>query len=98
VAASDDEILRLATQRVLARERFFSHLVWFFFLNVSFFLLNLWTGLDHPWCLWIVFFWGIALFLHFASAFILTDLRARYRPEAIEREVRARKGTEGPAP
>ncbi|MBN1418082.1 MAG: 2TM domain-containing protein [Planctomycetes bacterium] len=98
MGASDEEILRAATQKVLARERFFSHLVWFFFLNLSFFLLNLWTGLDRPWFLWILFFWGIALLLHFASAFILTDLRARYRPEAIEREVRTRRGAEGQAP
>jgi uncharacterized protein (DUF486 family) len=68
---TDEEILKLASQRVEAKRGFFIHLAIYVCVNVFLFLIWYFVaGRGYPWYLWVIFGWGIAIVINAIAVFI----------------------------
>ena len=80
-------------ERVEERVRFLSHLTYYVGLNLLFFLLDYFLCGKLSWSLYVAGVWGIFVYLHFMSAFVVADLQGPFRRWLLHRE---REQSEGP--
>ena len=82
---SDEEIYKMARERVKAKRDFYKHLVIYVVVNIM--LVIIWafpTGGGHPWFLWVLGFWGLGVLMNFLEVFVW---QKRGTKEAVEKEV-----------
>ena len=77
-----------AKERVEERLRFLSHFTYYVGLVVLFVVLNYVASAsgELTWSLYIAGAWGVFLYLHFLSAFVVADLRGPFRRWLLKRE------------
>ena len=76
-----------AKARVEERMRFLSHLTYYVGLSVLFLVLDYYSGgRALSWSLYIAGVWGVFVYLHFLSAFVVADLRGPFRRWLLKRE------------
>lgn len=73
---TDEQNLAKARKRAKAKVEFYIHLVIYVVVIGMLLGINLiaWSG--YFWVIWPAFFWGIALFLHGANAFLISQKEA----------------------
>ena len=70
---SDEEIYKLAKERVEAKKGFFVHLAVYIIVNIV--LVTIWAtaaGRGNPWFLWPLGGWGIGILFHGLSVFFFS--------------------------
>jgi 2TM domain len=69
---SDDEILKMARERVEAKKGFFIHLGMYIIVNI--FIVVIWFlttgGRGYPWFLWVLCGWGIGVVANALAVFL----------------------------
>ncbi len=69
---SDEELYKLAKERVEEKKGFFYNLVAYCVVNAALYLLwRFAAGGGYPWFLWVLGGWGIGLIFHFVNVFVL---------------------------
>jgi uncharacterized protein (DUF486 family) len=86
---SDEEVLKLAKQRVEAKKGFFVHLSMYIVVNV--FLVLIWwlvTGgrNAYPWFLWVLFGWGIGVAANAVAVFV-TPRGSSWEQKELQKEI-----------
>lgn len=89
--AEDDQLER-ARSRAKAKVDFYVHLVIYVIVIGMLLGINLITGAGYLWAVWPAFFWGVALALHGASAFLISQKEAMI--DRIARREIARNSTD----
>ena len=84
---------RKRKERVEERVRFLCHLTYYVGLNLLFFLLDYFLCGRLSWSPYVAGAWGIFIYLHFMSAFVVADLQGPFRRWLLRRE---REHSEGP--
>jgi hypothetical protein len=82
---SEEEIRKVATQRVQAKKGFYSHLTAYILVNLM--LLAIWyfTGAGYFWPMWVLLFWGIGLIVNGITVFARRDMG--WEKREIEKEI-----------
>jgi hypothetical protein len=82
---SEEEIRKVATQRVQAKKGFYSHLTAYILVNLM--LLAIWyfTGAGYFWPMWVLLFWGIGLIVNGITVFARRDMG--WEKREIEKEM-----------
>ena len=93
--SADDDLQRKAERRVAAKLAFRSHLVTYLLVNAGLVALNLVTSPGYPWCLWVIFGWGIGLASHGLAVYGGGDAE---RDRMIQIELARLRRTEGAPP
>lgn len=65
------DLFEKARKRVEDIKGFYTHLVVYILVNAFLLILNLITSTDTMWFIWPLLGWGIGLFVHFLSVFVL---------------------------
>ena len=92
---SDEDIIKMAKQRVEAKKGFFIHLCMYIIVNV--FLVFMWWfitgGSDrYPWFLWVVFGWGIGVAANAVAVFVAPK-GGSWEQKELQKEIeRLKKG------
>jgi hypothetical protein len=73
-------------ERVEERVRFLTHFTYYLGVNVLAVVLDYLTSAAPSWSLYIAAVWGVFLYLHFISAFVVADLRGSFRRWLHRRE------------
>jgi hypothetical protein len=70
MASSDEELRKLASERVHKRRDFAAHAVAYVVVNAM--LIGIWafTGAGYFWPAWVLFGWGVGLVLNFWDVYL----------------------------
>jgi hypothetical protein len=68
---------------------FYSHAIWYFFVNVILAVWNLVTTPDNLWFLWSLIGWGLGLLAHGLSVFeVFNFFGAEWEKKQVEKRLR----------
>jgi len=85
---SDEELVKLARERVEEKKGFFSHLATYVVVNLALFLIwTFATGGGYPWFVWPLGGWGIGLSFHFIGVFVLPNHQGGWEQREIRKEM-----------
>jgi len=90
---SDEELYKLAKERVQEKKDFFSHLASYCIVNGA--LVLIWrfaAGGGYPWFIWPLGGWGIGLALHFLYVFVLPGRQGGWEQREIRKEMDRLRG------
>ena len=90
---SEEEIRRVATDRVKARKGFFSHLTVYVLVNLMLVAIWYFTGAHYFWPMWVMLFWGIGVIVNAIAVFARHD--TGWEKREIEKEVAKIKKSSG---
>ena len=79
---TDEDIYKLARQRVQDRKDFLQHLVIYAIVNII--LALAWafaTDVDHPWFVWVLVPWGIGVLIHFIVVVVFSGRDMKIKEE-----------------
>jgi hypothetical protein len=85
---SDEELYKMARQRIEEKKGFFSHLATYIVVNGA--LVVIWTitsGGGYPWFVWPLGGWGIGLAFHFLAVFVLPSHQGGWEQREIMKEI-----------
>jgi hypothetical protein len=89
---SDKQLYRQAKMRVEAKKGFLIHFAAYLSVNIPLVIIWAVTGAGFPWFLFPLGGWGIGLFIHFLSVFVLPAGRiSEWEKREIEKEVQRLK-------
>ena len=83
---SEEEIRKLATQRVRAKKGFYSHLIVYILVNSMLIAIWYFTGTRYFWPMWVLLFWGIGVIVNAVTTFARFDIGWEKREVAKEIE------------
>jgi len=89
---SDEELYKMARQRIEEKKAFFSHLATYIVVNGA--LVVIWTitsGGGYPWFVWPLGGWGIGLAFHFLGVFVLHSHQGGWEQREIMKEMKRLK-------
>jgi hypothetical protein len=90
----EEEVYRLARQRVEEKKGFYIHLTVYILVNILLILIWFFTGADFPWFIFPLGGWGIGLLFHFLGVFVFSRSGGAWEKKEIEKEAeRIRKNT-----
>lgn len=85
---SDEELYKLAKQRVEEKKGFFYNLVAYCVVNGALYLLwRFAAGGGYPWFWWVLGGWGIGLIFHFVNVFVLPGQHGEWEQREIRKEM-----------
>ena len=90
---SEEQIYEEAKKRVEAKRGFYVHLAVYVCVNI--FLIIIWAfpaGRGFPWFIFPLIGWGIGLFFHFLSIFVLEGKTSRAAIEKEAEKIRREQG------
>jgi hypothetical protein len=88
MGAAKPEAYVRAEKRVEAKLRFYRSLTVYLGVNLFLFVLDVLTSPGEWWFYWVLFFWGIGVFLHFIRVFVTGGLFSqRLKERMIRREL-----------
>ncbi len=82
---TDEELYKLARQRVQDRKDFLKHLIVYAMVNIT--LVLAWalaTDIDHPWFIWVLVPWGIGVLIHFFMLVVFSNRETKIKEEKIK--------------
>ena len=85
---SDEELYRLAKDRIDEKKVFFSHLAAYIVVNAA--LVLIWkvtSGGGYPWFVWPLGGWGIGIAFHFLAVFVLPSHQGGWQQREIRKEM-----------
>ena len=87
---TDEEVYKLARERVNEKKGFFIHLTAYVVVNLMLFLIWMFTGRGFPWFVFPLGGWGIGLLFHCLGIFVFsqhgtTDWERREMDKEIEK-------------
>lgn len=82
---SEEEIRRIATQRVQAKKGFYAHLTAYVLVNLMLIAIWYFTGAKYFWPMWVLLFWGIGVIVNGVTVFIRRDIG--WEKKEIEKEM-----------
>jgi len=82
---SEDEIRKIAHERVKAKKGFYSHLTVYVLVNLMLVAIWYFTGAGYFWPMWVILFWGIGLIFNAVTTFSRHDIS--WETKEIEKEV-----------
>jgi hypothetical protein len=93
---SEEEVQKIARQRVEAKKGFFIHLAVYVIVNI--FLAFVWwftsNGEGYPWFLWVIAGWGVAIVINAVTTFIGPKHGSGWESREIKKEVERLKNEE----
>ena len=81
----EEEIRKLATQRVRAKKGFYSHLIVYILVNSMLIAIWYFTSARNFWPMWVLLFWGIGLIVNAITAFARFD--TGWEKREVEKEI-----------
>ena len=90
---SEDEIRKIATQRVRRRIGFYWHLTTYLLVNLMLVAIWYFSGAGYFWPVWVMLFWGIGLAFNAVAVFLRRDFDWERRQ--IEKEMEKIKKDRG---
>ena len=84
---SDEEVYRIARQRVEEKKGFYTHLIVYICVNILLVLIWFFTGADFPWFVFPLGGWGIGLLFHFLGVFVFSRSGSAWEIREIEKEM-----------
>ena len=85
---SNEELYKLARERVEEKKGFFSHLATYIVVNAA--LMLIWkfgSGGGYPWFVWPLGGWGIGVAFHFLGVFVLPSHQGGWEQREIMKEI-----------
>jgi len=82
---SEDEIRKIATQRVQGRIGFYWHLTTYLLVNLMLVAIWYFSGAGYFWPVWVMLFWGIGLAFNAVAVFLRRD--SDWERRQIEKEM-----------
>ena len=87
---SDEEIYKLARERVNEKKGFFTHFAVYIVVNILLVVIWAFTGRGFPWFVFPLGGWGIGVIFHFLGVFVFskqgtTDWERREMEKEVER-------------
>jgi len=82
---SEEEIRKIATQRVQAKKGFYSHLTIYILVNLMLIAIWYFTGAQYFWPGWVLLFWGIGLAINGITVFVIRD--TGWEKREVEKEI-----------
>jgi hypothetical protein len=82
---SEEEIRKIATQRVQAKKGFYSHLTAYILVNLMLIAIWYFTGARYFWPMWVLLFWGIGLIVNGITVFVIRD--TGWEKREVEKEI-----------
>jgi len=82
---SEEEIRKIATERVKAKKGFFSHLTAYILVNLMLIAIWYFTGAKYFWPMWVLLFWGIGLIVNAIAVFARRD--TGWEKREVEKEI-----------
>jgi hypothetical protein len=82
---SEEEIRKVATQRVQAKKGFYTHLTVYILVNLMLIAIWYFTGAHNFWPMWVLLFWGIGLIVNGVTVFVIRDLG--WEKREVEKEI-----------
>ncbi len=87
---SEEEIYKLARERVNEKKGFYIHLAVYIVVNIMLVLIWWFTGHGYPWFIFPLAGWGIGIIFHFLAVFVFsghgtTDWERREMEKEMER-------------
>lgn len=82
---SEEEIRKIATERVRAKKGFYSHLAVYILVNLMLVAIWFFTGAQYFWPMWVMLGWGIGLIINGVAVFSKRD--SGWEMREIEKEV-----------
>jgi len=79
---TDEELHKLAKQRVRDKKDLLQHLIVYAIVNII--LILAWaftTDIDHPWFIWVLVPWGIGVFIHFIMVVVFSGRNIKIKEE-----------------
>jgi len=79
---TDEELYKLAKQRVRDKKDLLQHLIVYAIVNII--LILAWaftTDIDHPWFIWVLVPWGIGVFIHFIMVVVFSGRTMKIKEE-----------------
>jgi hypothetical protein len=90
---SEEEIRKIATQRVQAKKGFYIHLTVYILVNLMLIAIWYFTGARHYfWPMWVLLFWGIGLIVNGVTVFAIRDMG--WEKREVEKEIERLKKRE----
>ena len=90
----EEEVYRLARQRVEEKKGFYTHLIVYILVNILLILIWFFTEADFPWFIFPLGGWGIGLLFHFLGVFVFSRGGGAWEKKEIEKEAeRIRKNS-----
>jgi uncharacterized oligopeptide transporter (OPT) family protein len=85
----NNEAYQRATKRVEAKIGFYIHLAVYVGVNILLIIINLASSPQYLWFKWPLMGWGIGVFLHAMSIFVLTGAKfKKIKERMIEKEMK----------
>jgi uncharacterized membrane protein len=81
----EDEIRKIAQERVKAKKGFYSHLTAYVLVNLMLVAIWYFTGAHYFWPMWVMLFWGIGVIVNAITVFARHD--TGWEKREIEKEV-----------
>lgn len=79
---TDEELYKLAKQRVRDKKEFLKHLIVYVIVNITLVLASIFeTDIDHPWFIWVLVPWGIGVFIHFMILVVFSSRDMKIKEE-----------------
>lgn len=79
---TDEELYKLARQRVQDKMDFLKHLIVYVIVNITLVLASLYaTDIDHLWFIWVLIPWGIGVFIHFIILVVFSSRDMKIKEE-----------------
>ena len=82
----EEEVYRLARQRVEEKKGFYIHLTVYVLVNILLILIWFFTGAGFPWFIFPLGGWGIGLLFHFLGVFVFSRGGSAWEKKEIEKE------------
>ena len=84
---SDEEVYRIARQRVEEKKGFYTHLIVYICVNILLVLIWFFTGAGFPWFIFPLCGWGIGLLFHCLGVFVFSKGNSAWEKREIEKEI-----------
>jgi hypothetical protein len=91
---TDEEVYRIARQRVEEKKGFYTHLIVYICVNILLVLIWFFTGHGFPWFVFPLGGWGIGLLFHFLGVFVFSQGGSAWEKREIEKEIEKIKKTQ----
>jgi hypothetical protein len=82
----EEEVYRLARQRVEEKKGFYIHLTVYIFVNILLIIIWFFTGAGFPWFIFPLGGWGIGILFHFLGVFVFSRGGGAWEKREIEKE------------
>jgi uncharacterized membrane protein len=82
----EEEVYRLARQRVEEKKGFYIHLTVYILVNILLILIWFFTGAGFPWFVFPLGGWGIGILFHFLGVFVFSRSGGAWEKREIEKE------------